>query len=183
MSETPERPRTALVLERWRKQTGLSKQRLADLADVSATYVRTIEAGRDTEGRTVVPSAAIMRKLARGLALSEPDQTQRLTLERQAYNDLMGAAGYLEVKAPRAPSPREAPALRSASLPEPSPSTAAARSTVTVALRDPRLWSHGQPILENWESLRPDDQALLLGILEFIHDRSGRGPAGQQGGS
>ena len=40
MDDSTERPLTASVLERWRASLRLSKQRLADLADVSATYVR-----------------------------------------------------------------------------------------------------------------------------------------------
>ena len=90
-----ERPQTAIVLERWRTRLRLAKQKLADLADVSATYVRLIESGQDDVGRVVVPSAGIIQKLARGLARAEPAEARRADVERQAYADLMSAAGYL----------------------------------------------------------------------------------------
>ena len=89
-------PKTAAVLERWRREKGLSKQRLAELSDVSATYVRTIEAGFDDDDRPVVPSAGVIQKLARGLASAEPDETGRADVERRAYAELMAAAGYLD---------------------------------------------------------------------------------------
>jgi transcriptional regulator with XRE-family HTH domain len=107
--EPTERPPTASVLERWRAGRHLSKQRLADLADVSATYVRLIEAGQDDNGRSVVPSAGVIQKLARGLARAEPDESARADVERHAYADLMSAAGYLAPLAP-APAPAAAPA-------------------------------------------------------------------------
>jgi transcriptional regulator with XRE-family HTH domain len=110
MDDSTGRPLTATVLERWRAELRLSKQRLADLSDVSATYVRLIEAGRDEDGRIVVPSAGVIQKLARGLARAESDESAHTDTERRAYSDLMSAAGYL---APLAPS--SAPVAESAS--------------------------------------------------------------------
>jgi transcriptional regulator with XRE-family HTH domain len=174
MSESQERPRTALALERRRKEVGLSKQRLADLADVSATYVRTIEAGFDHEGREVVPSAVIMQKLARGLAQGETDEVRRAELESAIYAEMMDAAGYLDRIPVEEPMPKEPPAPGLGAPPEePAPSTSH-QGPVTVTLRDPRLLRHAADLLENWESLHDDDQTLLLGFLEFVHTRHGR---------
>jgi len=175
MSESQERPRTALVVERWRKKIGLSKQRLADLADVSATYVRTIEAGFDHQGREVVPSAAIMQKLARGLAQAHADEARRTELESAIYAEMMDAAGYLDRIPVEEPAPKEPPASSPIAPSEtPIPSTPH-QGPVTVTLRDPRLWRHAVDLLDSWESLHDDDQALLLGIIEFVHTRHGRG--------
>ena len=165
-----ELPRTAAVLARWRQQMRLSKQRLADLSDVSATYVRTIEDGRDAEGRTVVPSAAVMQKLAHGLAQAEGAAGRRPAVERDAYAELMAAGGYLDPIASAAPAPPVEPCDRvqprqRAILRE------ATEGPVTVVLRDPRLWPHARPLLEGWESLEEDDQALLLQVLAYVHSR------------
>jgi transcriptional regulator with XRE-family HTH domain len=199
----PGRPATAVALERWRTQAGLSRQRLADLADVSATYVRTIEAGADDLGRAVVPSAAIMQKLAHGLAqalAAEPAERQQA--EGEVYADLMAAAGLL----PPAPAPPmaappgaaateaqhptarhrvaesaerllHAPQRRYGGPVEIHPVMAsdldalAATEPATVTLRDPRLLEHAYDLLENWEALDRDDQALLLGIMAWVHER------------
>ncbi len=183
MNEMQGRPRTAHVVERWRLQARLSKQRLADLADVSATYVRTIEAGADDEGRIVVPSAGIIRKLARGLALAERDETLRADIEQRAYAELMDAAGYLDhAKADEPAGEGGLPALREAAPPLAYAAPAAATGPA-VLLRDPRLWGHARELLENWEWLDADDQALLLGIIEFVHGRHGRSPNKHTGGS
>src|SRR5512144_519947 len=93
------RPPTAALLEELRTRRHLSKQRLAELADVSATYVRNIEAGFDESGRQVIPSANVIQKLARGLARAEPDEARRAEDERQTYRALMVAAGYLPADA------------------------------------------------------------------------------------
>ena len=171
VDQMQELPRTAAVLARWRQQMRLSKQRLADLSDVSATYVRTIEDGRDAEGRTVVPSAAVMQKLAHGLAQAEGAAGRRPAVERDAYAELRAAGGYLDPIASAAPAPPvekpldQAPPRQQAVLPE------APEGPVTVVLRDPRLWPHARPLLEGWESLEEDDQALLLQVLAYVHSR------------
>ncbi|MGI6366848.1 MAG: helix-turn-helix domain-containing protein [Anaerolineae bacterium] len=90
----PAPPATAAVLAHWRQAAGLSRQRLAELADVSATYVRTIERGHDDLGRPVVPSAAIMGKLASALAAAFPE-ADPAPLAQQILTALMDAAGYL----------------------------------------------------------------------------------------
>lgn len=95
MDDPLSRPPTAVLLEELRTRRRLSKQRLAELADVSATYVRNIEAGADEADRPVVPSANVIQKLARGLGRAEPDEARRADEERQAYLALMAAAGYL----------------------------------------------------------------------------------------
>ncbi len=89
---TPSTPQTATIIQKWRTKLHLSKQRFAELADVSATYVRTIEAGVDDDGRPVVPSAGIILKLASGLAHAGATVAE----ERQAYAELMAAAGYVD---------------------------------------------------------------------------------------
>lgn len=218
MEKKAERPATAIALERWRTSAGLSRQRLADLADVSATYVRTIEAGTDDLGREVVPSAAIMQKLAHGLAqaLAAQDDARREALERAAYAELLAAAGYLPDMAPPAgaapdPALREEPPPQRGLLREavasryggpmqmhplvasdlaapPSPAQATVSSAGTVAgpasviLRDPRLLEHGRDLLEHWESLDPDDQTLLLGIMAWVHERRRGAPRPTSGG-
>ncbi len=182
MDDMQDRPRTAEVLERWRHAAGLSRQRLADLADVSATYVRTIEAGWDAEGRTVVPSPAIMRKLARGLARAGPDGPSRADREQHIYADLMAAAGYI---APDLPGPGTAPAealtLRESPAHVSLPRSSERQGPLSVVLRDPRLWGPARDLFETWESLDRDDRVLLLGIMEFVWSRRGRAPARQEG--
>jgi transcriptional regulator with XRE-family HTH domain len=91
----PSIPQTAAIIQRWRARMRLSKQRFAELADVSATYVRTIEAGVDDDGRQVIPSAGIIRKLASGLARAGATPAE----DRQAYAELMAAAGYVDPSA------------------------------------------------------------------------------------
>ncbi len=204
-------PDTATVLARWRKRAGVSRQRLADLSDVSATYVRTIEAGVDDQGREVVPSAAIMQKLARGLAQATAAEAQAAgaELEHRIYAELMAAAGYLPpapahqtsgappasegassaaanvtpaADGPASPAHRVSEAgtdgrgeqgqrrygrpVQMIALDEPYPGR-----SVTLTLRDPRLREHLQPLLERWETLSSDDQALLLGIMAWVHER------------
>jgi transcriptional regulator with XRE-family HTH domain len=190
-----------VALERWRTQAGLSRQRLADLADVSATYVRTIEAGVDDVGRAVVPSAAIMQKLAHGLAqalAAEPDRRQQA--EGEVYADLMAAAGLLpSAMAPsappqagatgaghpppyhtvsdsaggllRAPQRRYGPPVEIHPVMASDLDALAATEPATVTLRDPRLLEHACDLLEHWEALDRDDQALLLGIMAWVHER------------
>jgi transcriptional regulator with XRE-family HTH domain len=139
---------TALVLERWRQQARISRQRLSELADVSATYVRTIEAGVDDLRRPVVPSPAIMLKLAHGLALALGDGpgygatldvasgdsavlargVGRDQVERTIYAELMGAAGYLAPTPEGVADPLASPPMSSA------PPIAAARGVVREAL-------------------------------------------------
>ncbi|MHB9032505.1 MAG: helix-turn-helix domain-containing protein [Anaerolineae bacterium] len=170
MDKAPVKPRTAEVLERWRKCAGLSKQRLADLADVSATYVRTIAAGIDDLGRLVVPSAGVIRKLARGIGQTGANDLQRAEIERQVYSELMAAAGYLEAAAREEP----ADALRGKTGGEPAAGDLCAappHKTVNVALRDSRLLAALCPLLQDWELLGDADQALFLGIIEYINAR------------
>ena len=184
------RPPTAALLEELRTRRRLSKQRLAELADVSATYVRNIEAGFDESGRQVIPSANVIQKLARGLARADPEESRRAEEERQAYQALMVAAGYLPadatVPAPSFPPPttldRLIPATPSAPvdgdhLAEPAavagPPTDLSRDAV-LHLRDRRLLRHLHDLLDNWEALASEDQALLLGIAEFIAERRRR---------
>jgi len=194
------RPPTAALLEELRARRRLSKQRLAELADVSATYVRNIEAGCDESGRQVVPSANVIQKLARGLARAEPDEARRAEEERQAYRALMTAAGYLPADAtalavpPALPSPttlerclppltapappdgdRRVPREADAALgPPPSAEGPADLSRDAVLLRDRRLVRHLRELLDNWEALASEDQALLLGIAQFIAERRRR---------
>ncbi|MFO7697645.1 MAG: helix-turn-helix transcriptional regulator [Anaerolineae bacterium] len=201
--EVPGRPATAVALGRWRTQAGLSRQRLADLADVSATYVRTIEAGADDLGRAVVPSAAIMQKLAHGLAQAlAAVPYRRQQAEGEVYADLMAAAGLLPPAPARPPAARPGaaaaesrhPAARhrvaesAEQLPHapqrryggpvqmhplmaPDLDALPATAPATVTLRDPRLQEHARDLLENWEALDRDDQALLLGIMAWVHER------------
>lgn len=200
------RPPTAALLEELRTRRRLSKQRLAELADVSATYVRNIEAGFDESDRPVIPSANVIQKLARGLARAEPDETRRADEERQAYRALMVAAGYLPADAtplvssppipsspvsaspttldrcipafPAAPAPPDGNrrlAREEASLvPPPSAAQPTDASRDAVRLRDRRLVRHLRDLLDNWEALASEDQALLLGIAEFIAERRRR---------
>jgi transcriptional regulator with XRE-family HTH domain len=198
MDSSLTRPPTAPLLEDLRTRRRLSKQRLAELADVSATYVRNIEAGFDESGRQVIPSANVIQKLARGLARAEPDQARRAEDERQAYRALMDAAGYLPADAavpmaPPAPSPTTlgrisplpaaiAPPDGDHGLPREgllqgpiSPAQAPAdTSRDVVCLRDRRLLRHLRALLDNWEALTSEDQALLLGIAEFVDERHRR---------
>jgi transcriptional regulator with XRE-family HTH domain len=195
---------TALVLERWRLQARISRQRLSELADVSATYVRTIEAGVDDLRRPVVPSPAIMLKLAHGLALALGDGpgygatldvasgdsavlahgVSRDQVERTIYAELMAAAGYLAPTPEGVADPLASPSKSSA------PPIAAARGVVrealpvvyarpsavpaTVALHDPRLLEHARDLLEHWDTVSADDQTLILGVMALIHDRWAR---------
>jgi transcriptional regulator with XRE-family HTH domain len=198
------RPPTAALLEDLRTRRGLSKQRLAELADVSATYVRNIEAGFDESGRQVIPSANVIQKLARGLARAEPNEGRRADEERQTYIALMTAAGYLPTRGeapdgvtPILPSPTTldgysrslptAPAVptlpcEDRRLPRESaalgPPLQADRPTDlsrdAVLLRDRRLARHLRDLLDNWDALASEDQALLLGIAEFIAERRRR---------
>lgn len=175
------RPKTALVLERWRQHKRLSKQKLADTCDVSGTYVRYIEAGFDDDGRMVIPSAKVIQQLARGLGDGDP------AVEQRAYEELMVAAGYLDGAAvhTRAPSYQVAPphAAPDVSLPAVAPHwgapTPPARlpnqaGQVLIALRDRRLQHHCRELLENWEALTSEDQAALLSFMEFIAERRRR---------
>ena len=193
------RPPTAELLGEWRARLRLSKQRLAELADVSATYVRNIESGFDESGRPVVPSANVIQKLARGLARAEPDDAVRAETERRAYATLMLAAGYLPgepadaerllhqppedygAKALRAGPDSRAPAV-GRRLPGPldaeAPVAPAEAASVVIALRDRRLGRHLRGLLDNWEALASDDQALLLGIAEFVAERRRRREGG-----
>lgn len=215
-------PETAAVLARWRQRAGVSRQRLADLSDVSATYVRTIEAGVDDQGREVVPSAAIMQKLAGGLAQATVPESEadRGVLAQQIYAELMAAAGYLPAGA--APLASGAPpgagggpsvaanetqaadglAPSGHRVSEDGPDRRAGHDhrhygrpvqmlardekypggPVTITLRDPRLREHLQPLLEHWESLSSDDQALLLGIMAWVHERYQRAHHTNSGG-
>ena len=194
------RPPTAALLEELRTRRHLSTQRLAELADVSATYVRNIEAGVDESGRQVIPSANVIQKLARGLARAEPDETRRAEDERQAYRALMAAAGYLPDDAalpdaappiletpttlgrlipalPPTPPPRDGSHLaerngEAACGQAPMPPADLSRDA--VRLRDRRLLRHLRDLLENWEALSSEDQALLLGIAEFVAERRRR---------
>ena len=210
------------MLARWRQRDGVSRQRLADLSDVSATYVRTIEAGVDDQGRQVVPSAAIMQKLARGLAQATAPESEAAAadLQQQIYAELMAAAGYLPApSAPLAPgglpvaegglSPaaNETPAPDGRASPgrrvsEDGPDRRARRDQahygrpapmlardeqysgqpITLALRDRRLREHLLPLLEQWETLSSDDQALLLGIMAWVHERRQRAHHDTSGG-
>jgi hypothetical protein len=43
-----------------------------------------------------------------------------------------------------------------------------------IPLRDPRLLAHLVPLLDRWEALSSEDQALLLGIAEFVAVRQHR---------
>jgi transcriptional regulator with XRE-family HTH domain len=198
MAESPPRPPTAALLEELRGRRRLSKQRLAELADVSATYVRNIEAGFDDSGRPVVPSANVIQKLARGLARAEPEESRRAEAERQAYTALMAAAGYLPPAAVEtghesasvngateriitpAPAPPSDMPARQPSEPTDRrvPLGAAGRPTdaqsVVVALGDPRLLRHLRALLEDWEALASEDQALIVGIAEFVAERRRR---------
>ena len=195
------RPPTAELLSEWRARLRLSKQRLAELADVSATYVRNIEAGFDDLGRPVVPSANVIQKLARGLARAEPDDALRADAERRAYAALMAAAGYLPTEPTDAarllaelPLPAGPPSDGSAILPRarsdspalpderaqtaaremPGSFPPAGTEPLVVALRDRRLGRHLRGLLDDWEALASDDQALLLGIAEFVAERRRR---------
>jgi transcriptional regulator with XRE-family HTH domain len=198
-------PATAAVLQKWRTLKRLSKQRLAELSDVSATYVRTIEAGFDDDGRPVVPSAGVIQKLARGLARAEPDAGRQVAEERRAFSELMAAAGYLgpggldpglrpgeaastaeptdastsgvadssctlveRRTAPEADRPASSLRLSFSCLPSPT------GSGVAVILRDQRLHRHCRELLECWEQLSSEDQALILGIMEFVAERRQR---------
>jgi transcriptional regulator with XRE-family HTH domain len=205
MESSLTRPPTAALLEELRTHRRLSKQRLAELADVSATYIRNIEAGFDESGRQVIPSANVIQKLARGLARAEPDEARRAEEERQAYRTLMAAAGYLPADAVLdTPSPmpsgpvtldRLMPPLSAPTtppdgdrlagpyggvLPSPlSPAKAPADpSGDVVRLRDRRLRRHLRDLLESWEALASEDQSLLLGIAEFIAERRRRREGG-----
>jgi transcriptional regulator with XRE-family HTH domain len=200
--EVMQPPGTPAVLEQWRRQRGLSKQRLAELSDVSATYIRTIEAGFDDDGRPVVPSAGVILKLARGLAKANPDEAARPEEERRAYAELMAAAGYLDPGAfVVAPRPRDgtpqgqgrvtqqtgttesesaagAGFARDGQMPSPRLERLAVQSPpngpVDVRLRDRRLHRHCTEILNSWEALTSEDQALILGIMEFVAERRRR---------
>jgi len=201
-------PATAAVLQKWRAHKRLSKQRLAELSDVSATYVRTIEAGFDDDGRPVVPSAGVIQKLARGLARAEPDSSRRAAEESRAHAELMAAAGYLgpgtlgpslpagDGTSEAEPAGAETPGLSGwgsaaascrvtpeAGLPasrlerlgpERAPAPPAPDVHVVVALRDRRLHRHCRELLERWEDLSSEDQALILGIMEFVSERRQR---------
>lgn len=208
-----QRPATAVVFARWRARAGVSRQRLADLSDVSATYVRTIEAGVDDQGREVVPSAAIMQKLARGLAAAASgpgDDTGREPLEQQIYAELMAAAGYLPAPPAAGSGAEPVPASPASNLARPagSPSRRVreaapeagehwryggpvqrlsldapeAGDARMVVLRDPRLHEHVLPLLEHWERLHRDDQALVLGIMAWLHERRQRTHQEESGG-
>ena len=197
-------PQTAAIIQKWRSRLKLSKQRFAELADISATYVRTLEAGRDDDDRPVVPSAGIIQKLARGLGRAGATPAE----ERQIYAELMVAAGYVDPTAidSLAPPGFPAPALPPAPAAQPAdPAPAAsngrhptstagaadelaagraptpdAGADALIILRDQRLRAHLVPLLAQWDALTSDDQALLLGIAEFVHTR--RRPAGPPAG-
>ena len=199
--EVMQPPGTPAVLERWRRQKGLSKQRLAELSDVSATYIRTIEAGFDDDGRPVVPSAGVIQKLTRGLARANPDEAARPDQERQAYAELMAAAGYLDPGvfglAPHPPDgvptgvktvavPTGPPELEDAAVSAARDGTLApqqqsrpavqprSNGSLDISLRDRRLDRHLKPLLDDWEALTSEDQALILGIMEFVAERRRR---------
>jgi transcriptional regulator with XRE-family HTH domain len=194
MDEPTTRPPTAALLEELRTRRRLSKQRLAELADVSATYVRNIEAGLDESGRVVMPSANVIQKLARGLARAEPDESRRAEEERQAYVALMAAAGYLPTEPagpPGDPLPRQVAdelGTYSSAMAPTSPATGDGRrqaalrpaeapidrSSGSIAISDRRLDRHLRGLLEEWEALASEDQALLLGIAEFLAERRRR---------
>ncbi len=48
-----------------------------------------------------------------------------------------------------------------------------------IPLRDSRLLDHLVPLLERWDTLADEDQALLLSIAEFVADRQRRRGARQ----
>jgi len=197
-------PGTAAVLARWRQRAGLSRQRLADMADVSATYVRTIEAGVDDQGRQVVPSPAIMQKLAHALAQAIDGAGLRQAraapgtlqasgspqvaepLEQRIYAEFLAAAGVLpSAVGPRAP---HGPGSQVPCAPPQAPVALAERAApyaaegVTVLLRDPRLWADVLPLLEGWGSLEVDEQQLILSLMAYIHRRH-TGATRSQGGT
>jgi len=98
-----EQPLFATRLRALRTQKRFSARALAGLAEVSATYLRSLERGYDPRtGKPIQPSVEMVRRLARALGDGREDEAERV------FGYLMDAAGY--TVGPVAAPPPERPA-------------------------------------------------------------------------
>lgn len=92
VAEKPQPPLGA-KLEEIRNRKRFSQRSLADTADISNTYLRSIEEGYDPRTtKEVRPSPDVLRQLAGALASTDRNPEEE---EEIIYAELMDAAGWL----------------------------------------------------------------------------------------
>src|SRR5947208_814292 len=85
-----ERPRFSVRLQSLRQRKRFSLRVLGEAAELSATYLRTLEQGYDPRtGKLVRPSVDVIRRLARALGDGAEDEAERI------FADFMRAADYM----------------------------------------------------------------------------------------
>ena len=74
-----ERPRFSVRLQSLRQRKRFSLRALGEAAELSATYLRTLEQGYDPRtGKLVRPSVDVIRRLARALGDGAEDEAERI---------------------------------------------------------------------------------------------------------
>ncbi len=136
------------LLETLRRERDFTKLALADTSGVSATYIAMIEGGLDTRtGKEIRPSPDTLRKLAGALARGSTEESRRL------YTDMMAVLGY---------------------LPEEELAAGPDGDSASVTLRDPRLRTYLQPVVEDWDRIPGEQQNALLTLLKLIEENRRR---------
>jgi transcriptional regulator with XRE-family HTH domain len=95
----------ATRLRTLRTQKRFSARALASSGQLSATYLRTLEQGRDPRtGKLIQPSVEVLRRLARALGDGREDEAERV------FRCLMDAAGYTSGPTVQPAPPQQGPA-------------------------------------------------------------------------
>lgn len=171
-SEVVGKPGVGEVLATWMNKRGLNPTDMARMAEISRATVYVVLDSRSKQPVT-------MRQLARGLArTSVGSDVIDLAIEQEASRDLLTAAGYgsliLEVSTsverldigqglPEEPPPKPRPVedLSDEEVVE----------ALTAISQDPELSAAFLAVADNWQSLPPESQAMLLGTLRAAGER------------
>ncbi|MCC6382432.1 MAG: helix-turn-helix transcriptional regulator [Dehalococcoidia bacterium] len=90
--------RLAEELLKLRLRARLSQRALGRIAGLSWTYIQHLERGH-RDGKPIFPSPQVLRRIARGLAADPIDESLiDRQVEREVYERLMRAAGYVEAE-------------------------------------------------------------------------------------